>query len=200
MIRTASSSVSGSTASATRAPSTVCWSTQCRYARRVPPVASLHALDWSMTNRRRRQTSRGRPSANPSSMARRSRAIRSSSSDGARQRRSSWMDRRKREPGEHRVVGRHALWLFGEVAPAALAARRRSGSGHRRRSPGVAFAAQRRCGGDRWGRRPPGEPSTGRVRGGWRRRGSWTRRGRRCQRPRERPRGTAARCGPAPGW
>ena len=83
MIRTASSSVSGSTASATRAPSArLLRRPSAGTARRLPPVASLHARAWSMTKRSRRHTSRGRPSAKPSSKARRSRAMRSSSSDG----------------------------------------------------------------------------------------------------------------------
>ena len=85
MMRTASSSVSGRIDSATRAPSAVCRVTQRRYWRRLPPVASLHARAWSMTKRNRRHTSRGRPSAKPSSIARRSRAIWSSSSEGASQ-------------------------------------------------------------------------------------------------------------------
>lgn len=49
----------------------------------IPPVASFQARAWSMTNRIRRQVSRGRPSANPRSMAPRSRLMRSRSSEGA---------------------------------------------------------------------------------------------------------------------
>ena len=49
MMRTASSSVSGSTASATRAPSAVWCSTHCRYWRRLPPADSLQLRAWSVT-------------------------------------------------------------------------------------------------------------------------------------------------------
>ena len=41
MMRTASSSVSGRTASATRLPSAVCWRIHARYCRSVPLVASV---------------------------------------------------------------------------------------------------------------------------------------------------------------
>ena len=62
-------------------------------------MASLQARAWSTTKRIRRQTSRGRPSANPSSRARQSRTMRSSSSAGERQWRSSWQRAQERQPG-----------------------------------------------------------------------------------------------------
>ncbi len=61
MMLTASSSVSGSTVSATRALSDACRRAHSRYSRSEPPSASLHARAWSMTNRSRRHKSRGRP-------------------------------------------------------------------------------------------------------------------------------------------
>ena len=94
MIRTASSSDSGSTASATRLPSLLWRATHWRYSRRLPSVASPHSRAWSMTNRSRRHTSRVRPSAKPSSNRRRSRATRSASSAGEVQCRSRCSARR----------------------------------------------------------------------------------------------------------
>ena len=58
-----------------------------------------------MTKRSRRHTSRGRPSAKPSSRARRSRAMRSSSSAGDCQWRASWSSRQEGQAGRHDAVG-----------------------------------------------------------------------------------------------
>ena len=73
-MRTASSSVSGSTVSTTRAPSALWRSAQRRKSRRPPPplrpgadpLTSENARAWSITKRTRRHRSRGRPCANAS--------------------------------------------------------------------------------------------------------------------------------------
>ena len=117
-MRTASSSVSGRIDSATRAPSAVCAVTQCRYWRRFPPVASLQARAWSITKRSRRHTSRGRPSAKPSSRARRSRVIRPSNSEGAEPGALVVERAQVGQRGPHGIVERDRVGLVGEIAPA----------------------------------------------------------------------------------
>ena len=120
MMRTASSSVSGRTASATRAPSGVCSSTQCRYWRRLPPVASLHARAWSMTNRSRRHTSRGgRRRSRARRPAGRGRCGRAAPTAPA----SALVVQRAQvvEAGRDGIVGGNGVGLGGEVAPAAAA-------------------------------------------------------------------------------
>ena len=129
----------------------------------------------------RRQTSRGRPSAKPSSMARRSRAIRSSSSDGASQCRCVVEAAQVSRPVAHRIVGRDVVGLAelrAQVAPAtaSLDVWKRNRSSSPQANSGVRSAT--RCGGGWSGRRRPGAPSTGRGPPASRRRASSTRPGR----------------------
>ena len=82
--RTASTSVSGSTASATRALSSAWRDAQDRYDRSPPCWASDQALAWSTTNRSRRHESRVRCCVAATSSIRRSAMIMASTSAGVR--------------------------------------------------------------------------------------------------------------------
>ncbi len=199
-MRTASSSVSGSTVSTTRAPSLLWRSAQARKSRTLPPSASAKARAWSTTKRTRRHRSRGRP-CGEADLEHASLAHDAVEQLAGRRPVAGVVPLGQRpQRVADRVVGVATTPGAAAGGPTVRRARPCTCRGRRRRTRRSASAARSPARARRWDRRRPAARRAGRGSRGCCRRATTSRPGTGCRRRRARPRDGRATCAPAGGW